>query len=127
MQTKRRSLYRSPGTSSSPDLATLLRKAKERGGAVGAHHKKDKRPEPPPPPLPTAGLGLRAADYTPTTRQRSSTSSSPAPPPNLQTNFDADNGGVRSSNSTDDWVFTSPRSRTASRGDGGDKVTYHVR
>ncbi|KAF8973305.1 hypothetical protein BDZ97DRAFT_1752291 [Flammula alnicola] len=36
-QTNRRSMYRSPGTSSSPDLATLLRKAKERGGAmVGA-------------------------------------------------------------------------------------------
>lgn len=32
-QTNRRSMYRSPGTSSSPDLATLLRKAKERGGS----------------------------------------------------------------------------------------------
>lgn len=32
-QTRRRSMYRSPGTASSPDLATLLRKAKERGGA----------------------------------------------------------------------------------------------
>ena len=31
-QTRRRSMYRSPGTASSPDLATLLRKAKERGG-----------------------------------------------------------------------------------------------
>ena len=54
-QTNRRSLYRSPGTSSSPDLATLLRKAKERGGpAVSAtgHHK---RHESPPPPLPDAG------------------------------------------------------------------------
>jgi PH/SEC7 domain-containing protein len=53
-QTNRRSLYRSPGTSSSPDLATLLRKAKERGGpAVSAtgHHK---RHESPPPPLPDA-------------------------------------------------------------------------
>ena len=34
VQSRRRSLYRSPGTSSSPDLATLLRKAKERGGVV---------------------------------------------------------------------------------------------
>jgi PH and SEC7 domain-containing protein len=53
-QTNRRSLYRSPGTSSSPDLATLLRKAKERGRpAVSAtgHHK---RHESPPPPLPDA-------------------------------------------------------------------------
>lgn len=125
MQTKRRSLYRSPGTSSSPDLATLLRKAKERGGIIGSHHKKDKRQEAPPPPLPTMGLGLRAVDHAPATRQRSSTSSSPAPPPILQTSFDADNGAVRSSNSTDDWVFASPRSRTASRGDSGDKVNNH--
>jgi PH and SEC7 domain-containing protein len=33
---KRRSLLRSPGTSSSPDLATLVRKARERGGVVGS-------------------------------------------------------------------------------------------
>lgn len=32
-QTNRRSMYRSPGTSSSPDLATLLRKTKERSGS----------------------------------------------------------------------------------------------
>lgn len=33
-QTKRRSMFRSPGTSSSPDLATLVRKAKERNGGT---------------------------------------------------------------------------------------------
>ncbi|KAF8315923.1 hypothetical protein DL93DRAFT_2135548, partial [Clavulina sp. PMI_390] len=33
---KRRSLLRSPGTASSPDLATLVRKAKERGGVIGS-------------------------------------------------------------------------------------------
>jgi PH/SEC7 domain-containing protein len=53
-QTNRRSLYRSPGTSSSPDLATLLRKAKERGGPAvvssTGHHKRYE----PPPPLPDA-------------------------------------------------------------------------
>ena len=52
-QTNRRSLYRSPGTSSSPDLATLLRKAKERGGpavSTTGHHKRHE----PPPPLPDA-------------------------------------------------------------------------
>ncbi|KAL0956601.1 hypothetical protein HGRIS_002738 [Hohenbuehelia grisea] len=38
--TNRRSLYRSPGTSSSPDLATLVRKAKERGG-IGVGSRKD--------------------------------------------------------------------------------------
>ncbi len=36
IRTRRRSLFRSPGTSSSPDLATLVRKAKERGGVVGS-------------------------------------------------------------------------------------------
>ncbi|KAJ3896245.1 hypothetical protein GG344DRAFT_36990 [Lentinula edodes] len=46
----RRSMYRSPGTSSSPDLATLLRKAKERGGMVSsAHFQRDRRRESPPP------------------------------------------------------------------------------
>ncbi|KAJ3936950.1 MAG: hypothetical protein NXY57DRAFT_32129 [Lentinula lateritia] len=46
----RRSMYRSPGTSSSPDLATLLRKAKERGGLVSsAHFQRDRRRESPPP------------------------------------------------------------------------------
>ena len=52
----RRSIYRSPGTSSSPDLATLLRRARERGGAVVAGGKKDKERrrerEQPPPPVP---------------------------------------------------------------------------
>ncbi len=35
-QTRRRSMYRASGTASSPDLATLLRKAKERGGGGGS-------------------------------------------------------------------------------------------
>lgn len=34
MQTKRRSVFRSQGSASSPDLATLVRKAKERNGIV---------------------------------------------------------------------------------------------
>lgn len=38
-QTKRRSLFRSPGTASSPDLATLVRKARERGAANQAGSK----------------------------------------------------------------------------------------
>ena len=55
-QTHRRSMYRASGTSSSPDLATLLRKARERGGtvspSVGALGRKDRRRDEPPPPLP---------------------------------------------------------------------------
>ncbi|KAK2463293.1 hypothetical protein APHAL10511_004948 [Amanita phalloides] len=51
--TNRRSIYRSSGTSSSPDLATLVRKAKERGGVVyGAHQYLKEKMKTPPPPLP---------------------------------------------------------------------------
>ncbi|PPQ98627.1 hypothetical protein CVT24_003960 [Panaeolus cyanescens] len=64
--TNRRSMYRSPGTSSSPDLATLLRKAKERGAPVsssttagpsvekGKRERGPKRDPDPVPPLPSA-------------------------------------------------------------------------
>lgn len=56
MHTNRRSMYRAPGTSSSPDLATLLKKAKERGGSgapvIGALGRKDRRRDQTPPPLP---------------------------------------------------------------------------
>ncbi|THV05069.1 hypothetical protein K435DRAFT_713604 [Dendrothele bispora CBS 962.96] len=45
----RRSMYRSPGTSSSPDLATLLRKAREKGEKVGMINARDRRRESPPP------------------------------------------------------------------------------
>ncbi|KAF9071686.1 hypothetical protein BDP27DRAFT_1446168 [Rhodocollybia butyracea] len=54
INTKRRSMYRSPGTSSSPDLATLLRKAKERGGIVNPSLYRDRdRRRDSPPPLPS--------------------------------------------------------------------------
>jgi hypothetical protein len=80
MQTKRRSLYRSPGTSSSPDLATLLRKAKERGIVVPANARKEKQMETPPPlPQTVANLSERPPPPSPTTRRRSSTSTDPPP------------------------------------------------
>ncbi|KAJ2931496.1 hypothetical protein H1R20_g5601, partial [Candolleomyces eurysporus] len=73
--TNRRSLYRSPGTSSSPDLATLLRKAKERGEPVNVAKLKKEYPhssklKQEPPPLPDR-------EYRP----RSSTTSGPASTP----------------------------------------------
>ncbi|KAG1777746.1 hypothetical protein EV702DRAFT_969303 [Suillus placidus] len=67
MQTRRRSLYRASGTSSSPDLATLVRKAKERGGVVP---QVEKRAEP---PMPAPRLGVGPS------RPRSSTSAGPNP------------------------------------------------
>ena len=46
-QTRRRSMYRSQGTASSPDLATLVRKAKQRGSILPTG--KDRRQETAPP------------------------------------------------------------------------------
>ncbi|SRR6266403_1860136 len=70
-QTKRRSMYRSQGTASSPDLATLVRKAKQRASILPTS--KDKRHEVAP-PLPA---GPHAPPNPgPRHRQRSSTSSS---------------------------------------------------
>ncbi|KZT72176.1 hypothetical protein DAEQUDRAFT_749597 [Daedalea quercina L-15889] len=68
-QTKRRSMYRSSGTASSPDLATLLRKAKARGSTTNGDKAFDS---------PTAPSRSDASQAT--TRKRSSTSS-PAPSP----------------------------------------------
>ena len=73
-QTKRRSMYRSQGTASSPDLATLVRKAKQRASILPSQLSgKDRRHEAAP-PLPA---GPHAApNPAPRHRQRSSTSSS---------------------------------------------------
>ncbi|KAG8213666.1 hypothetical protein J3R82DRAFT_10361 [Butyriboletus roseoflavus] len=82
MQTKRRSIYRSPGTSSSPDLATLMRKAKERGGVVPPKlAAAQKRPEPPP-PLPSTSMSSTLRKSA-STRPRSSTSTTSHVPPKL--------------------------------------------
>ncbi|EFI28119.1 Sec7 domain GEF [Coprinopsis cinerea okayama7 len=89
-QINRRSLYRSPGTSSSPDLATLLRKAKERGEPVNIPHhlKKDKRRESPP-PLPEREGRPRSS----TTTSPSSTPSSPATLKKNKGEFDSSTRG----------------------------------
>ncbi|KAH7888837.1 hypothetical protein F5I97DRAFT_1804288 [Phlebopus sp. FC_14] len=127
MQTKRRSIYRSPGTSSSPDLATLVRKAKERGGVVPANlvAQKERRLEPPPPPPPLPSGSSNAGLRPSVTRPRSSTSSAtspvtssaatpklsitPAPyKPNKLTKDPVSPSGS-------DWVMASPRSRTTAK------------
>ena len=73
-QTKRRSMYRSQGTASSPDLATLVRKAKQRASILPASNNKDKRHEAP--PLPTSPNPHPPPNPAPRHRHRSSTSSS---------------------------------------------------
>jgi hypothetical protein len=73
-QTKRRSMYRSQGTASSPDLATLVRKAKQRASILppqlgGKDRRHDTAPPLPAGPHATPNQASRH-------RQRSSTSSS---------------------------------------------------
>lgn len=71
-QTKRRSMYRSQGTASSPDLATLVRKAKQRATILPSHLVGKERRHEPAPPLP---VGPHAPSE-PSRPRRSSTSSS---------------------------------------------------
>ncbi|KAI6121579.1 hypothetical protein F5141DRAFT_1186775 [Pisolithus sp. B1] len=136
-QSKRRSIYRSPGTSSSPDLATLMRKAKEQGGVVPANlvqSQKEKRSAPPP-PLPSmpssssSAAAVNSATLRAPTRPRSSTSSAANThaPPKLSITPASYRAGAKSakdpiSPSGSDWVIASPRSRTSSKADS-DKVS----
>ena len=133
VQTKRRSLYRSPGTASSPDLATLLRKAKERGGFTASNYRKDKQTDPLP-PLPPPSPNL--AERFPTTNQRpQKPSANTVPgvvsdPQNDSTTQHAPEGvkpaaEVEPSISTE-WVLTSPRSRKPSKDSSAYKVLAAV-
>jgi len=76
-QTKRRSMYRSQGTASSPDLATLVRKAKQRATILPSQLiGKDKRPEAAPPLPAGPHAPSDPSSPRPRHRHRSSTSSS---------------------------------------------------
>jgi hypothetical protein len=93
-QTKRRSMYRSQGTASSPDLATLVRKAKQRATILPSQfvHSKDRRLEPTP-PLPA---GPHApSDPSSRPRHRSSTSSSGQTVPSTITPSSMPNGKLQ--------------------------------
>lgn len=84
-QTNRRSLYRSPGTSSSPDLTTLLRKAKERGGVISSQQyrnfkERERKRQDTTPPLPSLVRPSTANVPTVTRRQRSTTGVGPSQP-----------------------------------------------
>ena len=96
-QTNRRSMYRSPGTSSSPDLATLLRKAKERGAPVATQKRDKKRDDPPPPPLPDQ------ASRQPTSSHSYSSATLVASP-----SFASGEG-----TGSPEWVFASPNRHKA--------------
>ncbi|KAF5354747.1 hypothetical protein D9756_005253 [Leucocoprinus leucothites] len=114
-QTNRRSIYRSAGTSSSPDLTTLLRKAKERGGVISTQQYKnlrerEKKREEPAPPLPSFDRPSTASSSNITSRQRSSTTSTNASPVQFTLSSSTSRGGGNSKK-RDDLMHTSPRPR----------------
>ncbi|TFK53596.1 hypothetical protein OE88DRAFT_1733496 [Heliocybe sulcata] len=121
LQTKRRSIYRSPGTASSPDLATLIKKAKERGGGFTDRRGRKDSPKDPLPPLPS----LHPNRITPSYRPRSSTSSSvemSAPVTPVKGKGRADMSTARSPGSPDSqWVLTSPRLKSPGKDAGNQK------
>ncbi|KAH7108141.1 hypothetical protein BKA62DRAFT_9648 [Auriculariales sp. MPI-PUGE-AT-0066] len=119
LQTKRRSIFRSPGTASSPDLATLVRKARDRGGIVKENPREDE-------------LGILtsgAVEATLRPRAPSSVSSNyslvapPSPPPKPR---DIPSSISQTSSTTSDrrdpipsdWQNSGPRPRTVSSKEG---------
>jgi PH/SEC7 domain-containing protein len=106
LETKRRSMYRAAGTASSPDLATLVRKAKEKGQPIPRRAQKDEHPLP---ALPTSssdagGATVRASERP--GRARSSTSSAVNTTPSKGKGKLEPNRAVTS---PPDWVTGSPR------------------
>ncbi|EPQ57047.1 hypothetical protein GLOTRDRAFT_120407 [Gloeophyllum trabeum ATCC 11539] len=123
LQTKRRSIYRSPGTASSPDLATLIRKAKERGGGFMDLRGRKEAAKEAPPPLPNAKpAGLYPNRPSPSHRPRSSTSSSAHATPVPKGKGRVDMSNARSPGSPDSqWVLTSPRTKSSGKESGNSK------
>ncbi|KAF7793825.1 hypothetical protein EIP86_004946 [Pleurotus ostreatoroseus] len=135
LQTKRRSMYRSPGTASSPDLATLLRKSKREAAAAQAQAQGHAHPHPhegrpahantaPLPPL-TPNRFHNEDFGTPSpsrSRGRASTSSTAAGPTLVfplpttspkgkgRANMGMSSRTSASSNADSSWVLASPRS-----------------
>ncbi|KAI1794173.1 hypothetical protein LXA43DRAFT_971422 [Ganoderma leucocontextum] len=103
-QTRRRSMYRAQGTASSPDLATLLRKAKERGtgGAGSKDGKKNGNSSSrdlqspavasPPQATPITKGKMRSSQNLALSAQRAAAAAGSAPSP------------------SPDWVLASPKS-----------------
>ncbi|KAI0693997.1 hypothetical protein C8T65DRAFT_833556 [Cerioporus squamosus] len=96
-QTRRRSMYRSPGTASSPDLATLLRKAKERSGVGGGKDGKKN------------GISSSSRDAQ---SPGPSTQVTPLPKGRMRSsqNLSAQREAAAAGATSPDWVLTSPRS-----------------
>lgn len=126
LQTKRRSLLRSPGTASSPDLATLVRKAREKSRLDGSQHQVEQNGNNPD-TLQVDRLTPNAAsheDGQSRTRQRSSTTVSPrkflsskVSKPNLKSKSPKNTKGFTDDRSrpesptSSEWIMPSPRPR----------------
>lgn len=128
LQTKRRSMFRSPGTASSPDLATLLRKARDRGGVVA--DAVDETSEDYDRQGGNGSLLTPARDASSRQRTPSSVSSNyslitpPSPPPKSREGARSAQGPYpetpktmrdRSAPTTPEWDVVSPRQRTLSK------------
>lgn len=124
-QTKRRSMYRSQGTASSPDLATLVRKAKQRATILPSQligNGKDKRPEAAP-PLPAGSHATSdPSSPRPRHRHRSSTSSGHTVPATIaQANMPK--GKLQKSRTAGPSCGADGVSTNASRDDGSVKAS----
>ena len=119
-QTKRRSMYRSQGTASSPDLATLVRKAKQRATILPSHLVgKDRRHEPTP-PLP---VGPHAPSEPSRPRHSSSTSSSGHTVPSNITPTSMPKGKLQKFRPTNASNVADGVSTSASHDDGSAKAS----
>ena len=136
LQNKRRSMFRSPGLASSPDLATLLRKAKENGGIVSGSgaaatgaSQRHQQEEGGLAPGEASGAGFLSPSHnSPRLRGSSSTSSfsmvsgSTAPrkeggsdPSTLLSANRGTNVGASPAGPKPEWSLTSPRARSGSK------------
>jgi len=123
LQTKRRSLFRSPGTASSPDLATLVRRTKEAKSSAQDHSPADADGRL---VSSSVGSGFGAGSWqrtpssvssnyslvtppSPPSKDRDAASDFPQTPSTSYTSYD------RSGPSTPDWQNSSPRARTLSK------------
>ncbi len=102
-QARRRSMYRSQGTASSPDLATLVRKAKQRGSILPSQIAGKDRRHDNAPPLPSGPHA--ASKLSPRPRDTSSTSSLGYPAPPVLSSPPMPKGKLQKS-----WQFAGPSS-----------------
>lgn len=104
-QSRRRSMYRSQGTASSPDLATLVRKAKQRGSILPSG--KDRRHEtaPPLPTGPHAPSDLSSRPRNVSSAGHSVPKVSPPPMPKGRSQRSRPSAGPSAGS---DWVLANP-------------------